>query len=136
MLSSLSKITNPENTSQFKLVKDSNSDGVKNLLLHSSIPITLYDNLLSFRDKGRVYELKGDLLKMITNNKYNDDLASTSDMKLMFDFANEMYFDVKATGKKSTQDRTFMKLLNLPTIMASGVSTIFFQKILMNYVMG
>ena len=40
-----SKITNPENNSQFKLVKASNSNRVKDLLIKNTIPITLHDNL-------------------------------------------------------------------------------------------
>ena len=43
----------------------------------------------------------------------------------MFDFAKEMYFDVKAPDNKSTRDRTPMKLLKSPAIFASGVSTVF-----------
>ena len=52
LLSSLSKITNPEKASQYKLVKDSNSNRVNDLLLHNTIPDTLNDNLLTFRDTG------------------------------------------------------------------------------------
>ena len=44
LMSPLSKITNPENTSQFKLVKDSSSNRV-NDLIHNTIPITLYNNV-------------------------------------------------------------------------------------------
>ena len=36
-----------------------------------------------------------------------------------------MYFDVKATGKKSTRDRTVKKLHKSPAIIASGISTKF-----------
>ena len=89
-MSPLSKITNPENTSQFKLVKYSNSNRVNDLLIKNTIPITLHDNLLTFRDTNKVFELKGDLLKMITNKNYNVDLASLADKKLMYDFAKEM----------------------------------------------
>ena len=117
LLSPSSKITNPE--------KDLVT-GVKDLLIH-----ILFENLLTFRDTGRVYELKGDLLTTITKNEYNVDLASLADKKFLFDFANEMYFDVKATKKKSTQGRTLRKLLNSPATMASVISTIFIQKILM-----
>ena len=67
LMSPLSKITNPENTSRFKLAKDSTSNRVNDLLIHNSIPITLYENLLIFRDTLKEFELKGDLLKMITN---------------------------------------------------------------------
>ena len=52
LLFPLSKITNPEKTTQFKLVKDSISNRVNDLLLHNSIPITLYDNFSTFRDIG------------------------------------------------------------------------------------
>ena len=40
LLSPLSKITNPENTSLFKLVKDSTSNRVNDLLIHNTIPNT------------------------------------------------------------------------------------------------
>ena len=40
LLSPLSKITNPEHTSQFKLVKDPGSNGL-NLLINKTIPVTL-----------------------------------------------------------------------------------------------
>ena len=47
--SPLSKITNLENASQFKLVKDSNSIRVNDLKINKTIPITLYNNMLTFR---------------------------------------------------------------------------------------
>ena len=65
-MSLLSKITNLENTTQLKLVKDSNSNKLYGSLIHNTIPITLYDNLLTFHDTSKVFELEVDLLKMIT----------------------------------------------------------------------
>ena len=50
LMSPLSKITNPESTSQFKLEKDHNSNRVNDLLMKNKIPITLYGNTLTFRD--------------------------------------------------------------------------------------
>ena len=128
LMSPLSKITNPENTSQFKIVKDSSSNRVNDLKIHNSIPITLYGNMLTFRDTNEQFELKGDLLEMITNSKYNVDLASLTDNKLMYDFAKEMHFDQKAVGKKSARDRTLIKILKSPGLMvsASGVSKTIF----------
>ena len=76
LMSPLSKITNPRNTSHFKLVKDHNSDRVNNSLIKKTIPITLHDNLLTFRNTGETFELKGDFLKMTTNKNNNVDLAS------------------------------------------------------------
>ena len=128
LMSPLSKITNPENTTQFKLIKDSTSNRVNDLKINNSIPITLYNNLLTFRDTNKQFELKGDLLKMITNKNYNVNHASLSDKKLMYDFAKEMHFDERRVGKKSTRDRTLIKLLNSPGLMvsASGVSKTIF----------
>ena len=41
LMTPLSKLTNPENTSQFKLVRDHNSNRVSDLLKKNTIPITL-----------------------------------------------------------------------------------------------
>ena len=127
-MSLLSKITNPENTTQFKLVKDHISNRVNDLLKKNTIPDTLYSNMLTFLDAGREFELKGELLKMITNKNYNVNLASLQDKKLMYHFAKEMNFDLKAQGKKSTRDRTLIKLLKSPGLMvsASGISKTIF----------
>ena len=125
-MSPLSKITNPENTSQFRLEKDSSSNRVNDLKIHNSIPITLYGNMLTFRDTNKQFELTGDLLEMITNSKYNVNHASLADKKLMYDYAKEMHFDLKAASNKSTRDRTLINLLKSPAIMASGVSKTLF----------
>ena len=128
LMSPLSKITNPENTSQFKLVKDHNSNRVNDLKMNKTIPITLYDNTLTFRDTNKQFELKGDLLEMISNSKFNVDLVSLSDKKLMYDFAKEMHFDERNAGNKSIRDRKLIKSLNSPGLMvsASGVSKTIF----------
>ena len=125
LLSPLSKKNNLENASQFELVKDSNSNRVKDLLLHNKIPVTLYGNLSTFCDTGKLFEMNGDVLKMITIKNYNVDLASLSDKKKLYDFAKEIYFDVKAPVNKSILDRTLLKLLKSPAIMAFRISTIF-----------
>ena len=74
-MSPFSKVTNPENSSQFKLVKDSSSNRVNDLLIQDTKPITVYNNFLTFCYTNKEIELKGDLLKMITNENYNVDLA-------------------------------------------------------------
>ena len=124
LMSPLCKITNPENTSQFKLVKDHSSNRVNDLKINKTIPITLYGNILTFRDTGKEFELTEDLLEMITNTKFNVDLASLSDKKLLYVFAKEMHFDKKALGNKSIRDRKLIHLINSPSLMvsASGIS--------------
>ena len=67
VMSPLSETTNPKNITQFKLVEDSSSNRVNDLLLHNSIPIILHDNSLTFRDTNKQFELKGDSLKIKTN---------------------------------------------------------------------
>ena len=131
-MSPLSKITNPENTSQFKLVKYHNSNRVNDLKIHNSIPITFFGNILTFCDTGKEFELTGDLLEMITNRKYNVNLASLQAKKLMYDFAKEMNFDLNAVGKKSIRERSLIELLKSPGLIvsASGVSkTIFLSSV-------
>ena len=128
LMSPLSKITNPENTTQFKLVKVSTSNRVNDLKINNSITITLHNNLLTFRDTKKQFELKRDLLKMITNKNYNVDLASLVDKKLLYDFAKEMHFDERRVGNKPTRDRTLIKLLKSPAIMASGVTTLYLSE--------
>ena len=51
--------------------------------IHNTIPITLHNILLKFCDTGKEFELKGDVLKMITNKNYNVDLGSLADKKIM-----------------------------------------------------
>ena len=128
LMSPLSRITNPDNASQFRLVKDPSSKRANDLKINKTIPITLYGNMSTFRDTNKQFELKGDLLEMITNSKFNVDLASLSDKKLMYDFAKEMHFDPKASGNKSTRDGKIIKLLNSPGLMvsSSGVSKTIF----------
>ena len=121
LMSPLYKITNPENTTQFKLVKDSNSNRVNDLRINKTIPITLYNKLLTFRNTGKEFELKGDLLEMITNENYDVDLASSADKKI-YEFAKEMNFDLKAQGNNSTRDRTLIKRLKSPGLMVSASS--------------
>ena len=41
LLSPLSRITNPDHTSQFKPRKDPNSNSVNDLLINKTIPVTL-----------------------------------------------------------------------------------------------
>ena len=50
LLSLLSEITNPEHTSPSKLVKDPESNEVNELVMNKTLPNSLYDNWLTFRE--------------------------------------------------------------------------------------
>ena len=82
-MSLLSKNTNPENNFQFKLLKDSNSKRVRDFLIHNTRPVSLYYNLLTFRDTDKKFVLQGDPLKMITNRSFNIDYANLTDEKIV-----------------------------------------------------
>ena len=125
LLSPLSQFNNPEYTRQFKLVRDPDSNRVNDHLKNKTMPVSLYDKLLTFRDIDGNFELNGDLLKRISNNNYNVDLAKSSGKKFLFKFARKRYFDDKALGKKSTRDKSPIRLLQSPGSKASGISTIF-----------
>ena len=76
--------------------------------------------MLTFRDTRKVFDGKGDLLKMITNKNYNVDLASLADKKLLYDFAKEMKTDKRVQGRKSTRDRTLINLFKSQGLMVSA----------------
>ena len=67
LLSPLSKIINLEHASQFKLVKETDTNRFNHLLLNKSITITPYNTLLTFLHTEKKFESHGDLSKVITN---------------------------------------------------------------------
>ena len=67
LASSLVNLFKPENKSQFRLRKDNNSTKMNDFLIHRGIPVTLFSNMITFRDSNKSFKLEGDLLKLITN---------------------------------------------------------------------
>ena len=53
----------PENKSEFRLRKDPNSTKLNEFLIHRGIPVTLFSNMILFRDSNKSFKLEGDLLK-------------------------------------------------------------------------
>ena len=82
LASSLVNLFKPENKSQFRLRKDTNSTKMNDFLIHGNIPITLFSNMITFRDNNKSFRLEGDLLKLITNYKLNADHSSPQDKKI------------------------------------------------------
>ena len=124
LISSLSNVFNLENKSQFRLRKDPNSTKINDFLIHRGIPVTLFSNMITFRDSNKSFKLEGDLLKLITNHKFNAGHSSLQDKKLIYEFAKEMNYDTKSPGRPSIRHDSVVKILNSPAIMASGVSNI------------
>ena len=56
LLSPLSVINNPEFTSQYKLVKNLDSNRVNDPLINKTKPVTLYDKLLTILDTNKEFQ--------------------------------------------------------------------------------
>ena len=118
----------PENKSQFRLRKDPNSTKLNDFLIHRGIPVTLFSNMILFRDSNKSFKLEGDLLKLITNYKFNADHSSPQDKKLIHEFPKELNYDTKSTGRPSIRHNSIIKKkLDSPAIMASGFSKTIIQ---------
>ena len=128
LTSSLVNLFKPENKSQFRLRKDTNSTKMNDFLIQRGIPVFLFSNMIIFRDSNKSFKLEGDLLKLITNYKFNADHSSPQDKKLINDFAKEMNYDAKSIGRPSIEHSSIIKILESPAIMASGVTTIFLSE--------
>ena len=126
LVSSLVEVFKKDNKSQFRLRKDPNSTKMNDFLIHGTIPVTIFSNMITFRDSNKSFRLEGDLLKVITNHKFNIDRSSRQDKKLIYEFAKEMNYDAKSTGRPSIRHTSIIKILESPAIMASGISKTIF----------
>ena len=122
LASSLVEVFKKDNKSQFRLRKDPNSTKLNDFLIHGTIPVTIFSNMTVFRDSNKSFRLEGDLLKVITNHKFNVDHSNAQDKKLIYQFAKEMKYDIKSTGRPSVRHNSMVRLLDQPAIMASRFS--------------
>ena len=122
LTTSLVEVFKKDSKSQFRLRKDPNSSKMNNFLIHGNIPVTIFSNMITFRDSTKTFRLEGDLLKVITNYKFNVDHSSPQDKKLIYEFAKEMNHDINSTGRPSVRHNSMIKLLEQRAIMASGFS--------------
>ena len=83
LASSLVNLFEPENKSQFRLVTDFNSTKTNDFLINTCVPVSLYSNLLTFRESNKSFKLDGDLLKTMTNYKFNADHSNIQDRKII-----------------------------------------------------
>ena len=94
--------------------------------INKGIPVTLVGNMLIFRDSNKPFKLEGDLLEATTNYDFNVDHSNQQDRKLIYELAKEMNFNMKEKGNKSDRDKSIVRLLKSPAIMASGISKTIF----------
>ena len=67
LTTSLVEVFKKDNKSHFRLRKDTNSTKLNDFLIHGTIPVTIFSNMIVFRDSNKSFRLEGDLLKVITN---------------------------------------------------------------------
>ena len=98
LASSLVNLLTPENKSHFELTKDQSPIR----MINGCIPVSLYTNMLTFRDSNKYFKIEGDLLEKITNYDFkkpcydfNVNHANPQDQKIIYEFGREMKFDVK-----------------------------------------
>ena len=98
---------------------------MNDFLINEGIPVTLASNMLIFRDSNKSFKLDGDLVETMTNYDSNVDHSNQQDRKLIYELAKEMNFNIRQKGNKSDRDKSIIRLLRSPRIVASGVTTIF-----------
>ena len=126
LASSPVEVFKSNNKSQFRLRKDPNSTKINDFLIHGEIPVTIFSNMITFRDSNKAFKLEGDLLKVITNYKFNVGHSNQQNRKIIYEFAKEMNYDTKSTGRPSVRHDSMIRLLDQPAIMASGISKTIF----------
>ena len=122
LASSLVNLFKPEIKSHFRLKKDLNSTEMNDFLINEGIPVTLFSNMLLFRDSKKSFKLDGDLLETMTTYDFNVSHSDPKDQELIYEFGKQMNFNIKQKGRKSDRDKSMIKLLKSPAIMASGIS--------------
>ena len=61
LASSLVILFKPENKSQFRLKKEFISTKVNDFLINEGVPVTIFSNMLTFRESNKSFKLDGDL---------------------------------------------------------------------------
>ena len=120
--SSLIEVIKSDNTGQFRLTKDPNSTKTNDFLINEKVPVTIFSNMLTFRNTKKVFKIEGDLYKVITDYKFNVDHSNQQDRKIIYEFGKEMKYKLKNKGRPSIRHNSMIRLLNQPPIMASGIS--------------
>ena len=77
----------PTNKSQFRLFDDPDSDNRNDYEMNGE-KATKYDDKLIFRKIGKNFTFRGDVLKLITDYKF--DTTDSPDAKLITDFKDEI----------------------------------------------
>ena len=126
---SLIEVIKFDNKGQFRLTKDPNSTKPNDFLINEKVPVTIFSNMMTFRETKKVFKLEGDLYKLITDYKFNVDHSNKQNQQIIYEFGKEMKYKLKNKGRPSIRHNSMVRLLNQPPIKASGFSkTIFLSE--------
>ena len=118
--SSLIEVIKSDNKGQFRLTKDPNSTKTNDFLINEKVPVSIFSNILTFRDTKKVFKIEGDLYKVITDYKFNVDHSNKQNRQIIYEFGKEMKYKLKNKGRPSIRHNSMIRLFNKPPIMASG----------------
>ena len=120
--SSLIEILKSDNKGQFRLIKDPNSTKPNDFSIDEKVPVTIFNNMLTFRNNNKkVFKLEGDLLEVMSNNKFNVDRSNKQNREIFREFAKEMKYNlVKNKGRPPVRHKSMIRLPNQPPTTASG----------------
>ena len=118
--SSLIEVLKSDNKGQFKLIKDPNSTKPNDFLINEKVPVTIFNNMLTFRDTNKIFKLEGDLYKVLTDYKFNVDHSNKQNRQIIYEFGKEMKYKLKNKGRPSIRHNSMIRLLNQTPITASG----------------
>ena len=131
LAASLAKLFKPENKSQIRFKKDLNSTRMKDFLINGGTPVSIYDNMVTFRDSYKSFKLDGDLLETRKNFGFDVSKSNPKDQKLIYEFGKKMNFNIRQQGRRSDRDKSMTicaHSFKSPAIMVSGVTTLFLPK--------
>jgi len=98
----IARLLVPETKSQLRLCEDPDSENWHDYVMNGE-KVTIYNDELVFSESGKIFTLRGDVLKMLTDYKF--DTTDSPDAKVNIDIMDEMHFDIHARGK-SLRDET------------------------------
>ena len=82
------------------------------VLITGGVPVTLYSNMLFFKDSIKSFKLVGDHFKTMTNYDFNNGHSNPQDQKIVCRFGKEMNFNIRQKGQKTTRDTSHLSYLN------------------------
>ena len=95
LIRSIAELLVPSNKCQFRLREYPDSDFWNDCVMNGE-KATLNDDKLVFINRDKNFTLRGGVLNLVTDYKFNTD---SPDTKLIIDSLDEMHFDIHARGK-------------------------------------